>query len=132
MVLQGHKRVLIIEDEENIQGILKAFSQRYFETLGQVVNIKTMSDPVQGLFDLSTHGNDYDVIILDVRLPKLSGDEIYNSIALVNPELLQRVLFVTGYPDDLGHRWPDRQFNILNKPFRFDGFASALGNILNP
>jgi len=122
-------RVLIIEDEENIQGILKAFSQRFFDAQGNTVGIKTMADPVHGLFELSTHGADYDVIILDVRLPKLTGDEIYNSIAQVNPDLLKRVLFVTGYPDDLAQRWPDKNFNILSKPFRYDGFEKALSSI---
>ena len=124
------KRVLIIEDEENIQGILKAFVQRYFDERGNTAGIKTMADPVHGLFELSTHGSDYDVIILDVRLPKLTGDEIYNSVAQVNPDLLRRVLFVTGYPDDLAQRWPDKQFNILSKPFRYDGFAHTLNSIV--
>lgn len=124
------KKVLIIEDEENIQGILKVFVQRFFEGRGHSAGIKTMADPVHSLFELSTHGTDYDAIILDVRLPKLTGDEIYNSISQVNPDLLKRVLFVTGYPDDLAQRWPDKNFNILSKPFRYDGFAASLDTIV--
>lgn len=124
------KRVLIIEDEENIQGILRAFAQRFFDGRDQAVGIRTMADSVRGLFELSTHGDDYDVVILDVRMPKLSGDEIYNSIAQVNPALLQRVLFVTGYPEDLARRLPDREIRTLNKPFRFDAFAIALSDIV--
>lgn len=126
-----NKRVLIIEDEENIRGILRAFSQHFFEEKGKPVHIKSMSDSVRGLYELSTRGEEYDVIILDVRLPKFSGDEIYNSIALVNPDLLKRVLFVTGYPEDLIKRWPDKDFNILRKPFRFEVFAQAIDGILN-
>ncbi|MDQ6973093.1 MAG: response regulator [Mariprofundaceae bacterium] len=124
------KRVLIIEDEENIQGILRVFAQRFFADRGSKAVIKTMSDSVQALFDLSTHGNDYDIIIMDVRLPKLGGDEIYNSMEQVNPTLLGRVLFVTGYSDDLTQRWPDRQLNILGKPFRYHGFEAILNQIL--
>lgn len=124
------KRVLIIEDEENIQGILREFAKRFFAEHGNKVGVKTMADSVRGLFELSTRGSDYDAIILDVRLPKLSGDEIYNSIALVNPDLLKRILFVTGYPDDLMQRWPGNNFNILGKPFRFETFADALNSIV--
>jgi len=130
VALAVSKRVLIIEDEENIQGILREFAKRFFEERGSKAGIKTMADSVRGLFELSTRGSDYDVIILDVRLPKLSGDEIYNSIALVNPDLLKRILFVTGYPDDLIQRWPDNHFNILGKPFPFDAFADALNTVV--
>ncbi|MDQ7010685.1 MAG: response regulator, partial [Mariprofundaceae bacterium] len=93
-------------------------------------NIKAMSDPVQGLFELSTNGEQYSAILLDVRIPKLSGDEIYNSLEHVNPELLERVLFVTGYPEDLHDRFPDRELNILEKPFRYNNFAEKLDALL--
>ena len=125
------KRILIIEDEENIQGILRAFTQRFFDDREHAVSIRTMGDSVRGLFELSTRGSNYDAIILDVRMPKLSGDEVYNSIAQVNPDLLQRVLFVTGYPQDLAGRLPDAEFSVLNKPFRFEAFATALSSIVD-
>jgi len=38
----------------------------------------------------------WDVVLLDVRLPDLSGPEIYQRLAATRPELAQRVVFVTG------------------------------------
>jgi len=123
-------KVLIVEDESTVQSILAAFFQRYLEEKGMTGDIRTLTDPVQGLFDLSTNGEQYGAILLDVRLPKLTGDEIYNSIEQVNPDLLNRILFVTGYPDDLTDRWPDKQLNILEKPFRYQTFEEQIGKIL--
>lgn len=123
-------KVLIVEDESTVQSILAAFFQRYLGEKGMTGDIRTLTDPVQGLFDLSINGEQYGAILLDVRLPKLTGDEIYNSLEQVNPDLLKRILFVTGYPGDLTDRWPDRQLNILEKPFRYQTFKEKIGDIL--
>jgi len=124
-------KVLVVDDEDTVQSILAAFLKRYFAEKGMESDIHLLADPVQGLFELSTNGEQYALILLDVRLPKLTGDEIYNSLEHVNPDLLGRVLFVTGYPDDLMRRFPDRQLNILPKPFRYVSFTETLNRVLN-
>lgn len=123
-------KVLAIDDEDTVQSILAAFLNRYIGEKGLECSIKTLSDPVQGLFELTTQGDQYSVILLDVRLPKLTGDEIYSSLIHVNPELLDRVIFVTGYPDDLTDRFPDLNLNILQKPFRYQNFIEKLNEVL--
>jgi len=123
--------VLTIDDEETVQNILTAFVQRYMKERGMKCQVKAISDPVQGLFELSTNGDYYSVILLDVRLPKLTGDEIYNSLAHVNPGLLERVMFVTGYPDDLADRFSEKTLRILQKPFRYEQFSKSMDEILS-
>lgn len=123
-------KILAVDDEDTVQSIVAAFLTRYLGDKGVESEIKTLSDPVQGLFELSTNGEQYSAILLDVRLPKLTGDEIYNSLMHVNPELLGRVLFVTGYPDDLLDRFPDKDLKILQKPFRYQNFTEKLDEIL--
>jgi len=124
-------KILAIDDEDTVQSILTAFLNRYLGEKGAQSEIKTLSDPVQGLFELITNGEQYSVILLDVHLPKLTGDEIYNSLIYVNPNLLERVLFVTGYPNDLNERFPDQSLNILQKPFRYQSFTEKICEILN-
>jgi len=123
-------RVLVVDDEDTVQSILNAFVNRYLDEKGYERSIKTLSDPVQGLFELTTQGDQYQLILLDVRLPKLTGDEIYSSLIHVNPNLLERVLFVTGYADDLTDRFPDKDLNILQKPFRYENLAEQMDKIL--
>jgi len=128
--MSGIIKVLTIDDEDTVQSILTAFLSRFLSDKGFQPEIKALKDPVQGLFELSTNGAQYKVILLDVRLPKLTGDEIYNSLIHVNPELLDRVLFITGYPDDLTQRFSDRPLNVLRKPFRYKDFTAQLNLIL--
>ena len=118
--------ILVIDDEDSIQSILTAFLQRHFHDIGQECAVKTIGDPVQGLFELTTNSSAYDLIMLDVRLPRLSGDEIYNTLEHVNPEVLKRILFVTGYPEDLHVRFPEGQLEVLQKPFRYASFVEKI------
>ncbi|HXH65505.1 MAG TPA: response regulator [Mariprofundaceae bacterium] len=123
---------LVVDDEDTVQSILAAFLNRYAQQTSREIQIRTLSDPVQGLFELTTNGERYNLILLDVRLPKLTGDDIYNSLEQINPELLKRVLFVTGYPEDLAERFPGRELRILQKPFRYQAFTEKLDILLNP
>ena len=123
-------KVLTIDDEDTVQSIITAFLNRFLGEKNIPHEIRSFNDPVQGLFDLSTHGEQYQVILLDVRLPRLSGDEIFNSLLHVNPELVNRVVFITAYPDDLIRRFPDMELNILTKPFRYRDFCEKIVAVL--
>lgn len=123
---------LVVDDEDTVQSILAAFLNRYAHENSREIHIRTLSDPIQGLFELTSNGESYNLILLDVRLPKLTGDDIYNSLEHINPNLLERVLFVTGYPEDLLERFPDRKLQILQKPFRYQAFTEKLDLLLKP
>ena len=124
-------KILIIDDEDSVQSILAAFLNRYLAERGIEGEVATMGDPIQSLFELTTHGQEYQLVLLDVRIPRLSGDEIYSSIEQVNPDVVEHIMFVTGYPEDLYERFPDRELNILQKPFRYHSFAEKLDAIFS-
>ena len=124
-------KVLIIDDEDSVQSILTAFLNRYVSDHELESDITGMEDPVESLFELTARGDQYQLILLDVRIPKLSGDEIYSSIEQVNPGILDRIMFITGYPEDLYERFPNKHFNVLQKPFRYESFSRKLDELLN-
>lgn len=122
--------ILMIEDESTVQSIVASFLNRYLSQQNIICNVKTYDDPIKGLFELSTNGSHYQAIFLDVHLPKVSGDEIYNSIMHVTPELMERVMFITGFADDLKQRFPESKLNILQKPFRYENFCEQFNALL--
>jgi CheY-like chemotaxis protein len=121
-------KVLVVDDAL-MHEVITAFLTRYGQDHEVDVIIKALHDPVQALFEMTTNGSAYDLILLDVRLPKLSGDEIYTGISKGHPELLRRILFITGFPKDLKHKLPEMELRVLEKPFRYPPFETTVAEI---
>ncbi len=119
-------KVLVVDDDVLMHEVIAAFLTRYGQDHGVEIIIKALHNPVQALFEMTTNGSVYDLILLDVRLPKLSGDEIYTGISKGHPELLKRILFITGFPKDLKHKLPEMELQVLEKPFRYPPFETSV------
>jgi CheY-like chemotaxis protein len=74
----------------------------------------------------------YDVVICDLKMPRVDGMTLYRAIAAATPGLARRVIFVTGdvagtdaerFLDDTGCRW-------LAKPFRLGDLLRAVRETL--
>ncbi|MDX8402747.1 MAG: response regulator [Mariprofundaceae bacterium] len=119
-------RVLLVDDEESMQTVMAGFLRRYCAERDEPFEFTGLADPVKGLYEASAHGEAYDLILLDVRLPRMTGDEIYQALEQTRPELLGRILFVTGYRNDLEDRLPVVGLRVLEKPFSFEELVEQL------
>ena len=61
----------------------------------------------------------YDVIFLDIRMPGMSGMELYDRIIRKQPELTGKVIFITGDTSDASVRENLVSHNLtyMTKPF---------------
>jgi CheY-like chemotaxis protein len=73
------------------------------------------------------HTKSYDLIVCDLKMPKLDGIRFYQKLTASHPDLARRVIFVTGdvagtdaeqFLQDSGCRW-------LAKPFRLGDLLRA-------
>jgi len=122
-------KVLVVDDDTLMHEVVTAFLTRYGQDHEDDIVIKALHDPVQALFEMTTNGSAYDLILLDVRLPKLAGDEIYTGISKGHPELLERIVFITAFPKDLEQKLPKMELRILEKPFRYPLFESCVAGV---
>ncbi len=104
-------RVLVVDDELSV----RAFVTTILSQRGHTV--EGSDTPEDALEKLGR--NDFDVVLLDIRMPSMSGMEMYNKLSILWPHLAKRVIFITGDAFDpntrvyLGsHRIP-----YLVKPF---------------
>lgn len=81
-------KVLAIDDEE-VMGYL---IQRIGGSMG--FEVDWVSDGEAALEHLKKE--EYDVILSDFQLPRMPGDQFYKEVARRNPEMLQRLIFMTG------------------------------------
>lgn len=82
------QRALLVDDEPDVA---EAVTAMLVKEGMRVVHAATATE---GLALLESEH--WDAVFLDVRLPDLSGPEIYRRLAETNPALAQRVVFVTG------------------------------------
>lgn len=102
------KRALIIDDDDHIRELLQVL----LETSG--FEVETMRD---GIDALKLKG-DYQVILLDMKMPIFDGERLTDYWKLTNPEVLGRVILLSGY----SRLSSDRDFGtfaILAKPFDY-------------
>lgn len=121
--------ILLIDDDPLTHDIVGEFVRRYAQEHQIDASIKALHDSIQGVLELTENGSRYDVILLDIRLPKLGGDEIYKSIAIKRPELLDRIVVITASPHQLYEKLPDQDMRVLGKPFRYDMFEFQVSDV---
>lgn len=85
--------ILLAEDEERVRGLLC----NILETAGYTVITANNGMEAVTQFHLNSHR--IDLLMLDVIMPGMNGKDVYDFIALSNPEI--PVLFSSGYSHDL-------------------------------
>jgi PAS domain S-box-containing protein len=112
--------ILIVDDEPAIRFALR----KYLESQGhQVVDAANGREAESRLAERS-----FDRIVLDLRMPEMSGDELFKRLLDKKPEVASRVVFLTGDVDSARAREflesTGRPF--LGKPFSFEELGAAL------
>lgn len=80
--------VLVVEDDPTTREALR----RILECDGYDVHLAVDGEKAVG----SLARNDYDAVVLDIALPKMSGTDVMEYIASTTPKLLESIIVVTG------------------------------------
>ena len=106
---------LVIDDEEPIRQALR----RYFERRGWAVD--EAEDGNTGLAKLrrADAATLYDVILCDLKMPGISGVEVYHAVAADSPEVARRFIIATGDVSDseIAEFGARGTIPVLEKPF---------------
>ena len=111
-----HLKVLFVDDEEQIrEGTYKLLSK--FFTV-----VKTCKDGQEGV-ELFTKENDFDIVITDIRMPKLNGIDMIKKIKEINPNVF--VIFITASRGKLDIN--ENLYNLyLTKPILYDDIKTII------
>jgi CheY-like chemotaxis protein len=122
--------VLIIDDEPSIRYALR----RWFERQGWVVDEANDGAAAAELLLSPAAGSPYAVIVCDLRMPGMSGEQLHARISKENPALLDKLVFTTG--DNVAappvgsvlRRHP----RVLQKPFEFTALRTLVESVAGP
>ena len=115
-------KLLVVDDEDVIcQGCRRIFSPQGFQ-------VETSSDPGQGL-SLACD-EDYDAVLLDVKMPRMSGIQFLEQFRTRKPGV--PVILITGYPSvpDAAEAMRLGAADYITKPFTPEEITQAVRRTL--
>lgn len=116
--------VLLVDDEQMVRDVVKEGLQ---DTGFQVL---VAEDGEMALEVYKEHGNLIDLVILDLGMPKMGGEQCLEQIKKINQDA--KVLVSSGYINHEMTRHPE-QFGIvgfLKKPYRFSEIIEKIREVL--
>lgn len=116
-------KILIVDDEEEIRFLLETkFSRAGYE----VTVAADAKEALKGLLK----GDRYDLIVCDLRMPEMSGIELYMQLERTAPGT--QFLLITGYPekDQLTAAMQKGIVHIMLKPVKHSEILEKVKNML--
>jgi len=117
-------RVLAVDDEPGVRRILERALR------GHHYDVVSVADP-DSAYQMLGETN-FDLILLDLRLPQISGDAFFLAIVRQWPRLLGRVILMSGDPLPPQPDWPIELAGcpVLHKPFSLDTLMTTVSRVL--
>jgi two-component system cell cycle sensor histidine kinase/response regulator CckA len=115
--------VLVVDDEEAVRG----FVERVLRDGGY--NTAVAADGPEAI-EIAARLGSVDLLVTDVMMPQMTGDELARRLRLNEPKL--KILYLTGYSDrlfkDKVTLWEDEAF--LDKPCTMKSLMEAVSLLL--
>jgi len=90
----GQERILYVDDEASIAEMGKAMLS------GMGYRVTTSTNPLEALEEIRSRPGDFDLLITDQTMPKMSGMQLVREVWKIRPEL--PVILCTGYSSVIG------------------------------
>ncbi len=113
----GRERILVVDDEETVRTSI----QRTLEHLGYLVDVA--EDGNEALDRCAKAASPYSLIILDMMMPHMSGDEVFRKLRSIDSSA--KVLLASGYSSDLRAKrvLENGGLGYIQKPFAVEELA---------
>jgi two-component system cell cycle sensor histidine kinase/response regulator CckA len=114
----GGVRILLVDDEAPLLDLLK----RYLERIGYEVD--SCLTPAAALARFEADPERYSLVLTDLTLPGMSGDEMLTQMRVSAPQL--RAIVASGYP----YQPREKGTGFLQKPFLPKMLADQIEKLL--
>lgn len=121
---RGSGTVLVIDDEE----VIRVMVTRLLERSG--FDVLTAADGRAGVDVFRAYADTISVVLLDIAMPHLRGDQAFNLIRISRPDA--RIVLMSGYSEeDITNRIvSDSHVSVLQKPFAPDELRERMRQML--
>jgi signal transduction histidine kinase/CheY-like chemotaxis protein len=114
------RKALVVDDEESNAALVR----RVLAAAGYDVESTTLSRRALVMIERTA----YDAVICDVKMPELSGQELYGRVCQIRPEMARRFIFITGDIDgqDTREFLDETRCSYFMKPFNLERLTAAV------
>jgi CheY-like chemotaxis protein len=114
------QRGLLLEDRDDFRQVL----HEYLVSLS--FQVTSVPSGVEGLREIMK--DPFDLILCDMMMPKLGGENFYWAVTRARPAAAHRFIFFTGHQNDsrLKFFFQRVKANVLFKPFHLDALDAAI------
>lgn len=124
-------RVLVVDDEDAVRMIIQKSLELFGYEVVPAINgeeaLKIYSENLDG-----EKNSKFDLVIMDMIMPKLSGEELFFKLKEINPAV--RVLVSSGYASDVGTKriLQNGGLGLIKKPFSVEELVTEVKKCLKP
>jgi signal transduction histidine kinase/CheY-like chemotaxis protein len=117
------RKALVVDDEESNAALVK----RVLASAGYDVESTTLSRRALVMIERTA----YDAVVADVKMPELSGQELYGRVCQIRPEMARRFIFITGDIDgeDTRQFLNETRCSYFLKPFNLEKLTAAVDTL---
>jgi PAS domain S-box-containing protein len=121
----GRETILLAEDEDDVRALTREVLER------QGYRVLEASDGLQALQRYEAEGDQIDLVLSDVVMPRMSGRELVDRVRAIRPDM--RVLYISGYTEDaiVRHGVRDASTVLLGKPFAPADLLAKIREVLD-
>ncbi len=118
------QQVLVIDDEETVRSVAKTILER----VG--FGVVTAPTGAEGLARFREHGGDFCVVLLDMRLPLVDGQPVFDALLKTRPDA--RIVLSSGFLQEEAMETCNdpRMAGYLQKPYRFEELVECVRNVV--
>ncbi|HEY0729182.1 MAG TPA: ATP-binding protein [Pyrinomonadaceae bacterium] len=124
---RGSETILLVEDADWVRKL----ARQLLERAGYRVVEASGAEEAIRIIETSTNGTKIDLVLTDVIMPGMSGNDMSKHLLAQRPDL--PVLYMSGYTDDaiVQHGVLEPGINFIQKPFSPDALALKVREVLD-
>ncbi len=122
----GTERILLVDDEPTVRMV----TERTLQRCGY--HVVSAADGEEGVQTFVAHGGSFDLVVMDVVMPKLDGPKALAKMLAIRPNL--KALFVTGHAPDapaMMKLLENPRLRVVHKPFTATLLAEEVRTLLD-
>lgn len=118
-------KILVVDDEPSILDFLKRLLTE------EGYQVETVNRANKALERLGS--KKYDLILLDIKMPGMSGIKLYHCVQEMDPALAQRIIFITGDVMEKTTRdfFAQTKMSYITKPFTIEQLKREINQMLS-